>query len=215
MTDSLATNQDDDVDDRLLDEFLRPGSGRLATRVGGYNLIDASEIGHYPTLSPHRKTLLLLLLLCLKDRATELRFEPRDTDSGEPGVRVSYAVNGEIYELMPPPLEIAIEIIQEIKTLAGFLTFPARMREIARAVVDRIASGSTSPTYGGFRIGAQDRVCEVTVMVQPSPRPDRILIKISAVDPALARVAQENLQKLFANRQKTAREEGADAPITA
>ncbi len=66
--------------------------------------------------------LLLLFLLSLKDRATELRLEPQDTDSSEPGVRLSYVVNGESYELVPPPFEIAIEVIQEIKTLAGLLT---------------------------------------------------------------------------------------------
>ena len=201
MTGSLAPDEDDEFDDRLLEEFLRPGPGKLATRVGGCNLMDVSEIGHVPTLSPHRRALLLMLLLCLKDRASELRFEPQDTDPTEPGVRVSYVVNGEIYELVPPPFEIAIEIIQEIKELAGLVALPGRMSEIWRAVADRIVRRSTGSTYGGFRIGAEDRVSEVTVMVQPSPRGDRILMQISAVDRAVARIAQLNLQKLFESRR--------------
>lgn len=106
----------------------------LASRVGGCNLIDVGEIGHYPSLSPHRKMLLLLFLLSLKDRATELRLEPQDTDSSEPGVRLSYVVNGESYELVPPPFEIAIEVIQEIKTLAGLLTLRTDERDLACGV---------------------------------------------------------------------------------
>ena len=83
---------------------------------------------------------------------------------------MSYVVNGEIYELVPPPFEISIEIIQEIKGLAGLLGFGQRMSGIWHAVADRIVRRSAGPTYGGFRIGAEDRVSEVTVMVQPSPR---------------------------------------------
>ena len=147
-----------------------PGPGKLATRLDGCSLINPSEIGRYPTLSPHRKMLLLLLLLSLKDRATELRFEPHHTDSSEPGIRVSYVVNGEIYDLVPPPFEVSLEIIQEIKKLAGLLPSRARMSGIWRAVADGIMRRSTRPAYGGFRIGAEGRVSEVTVMVQPSPR---------------------------------------------
>ena len=110
---------------------------------------------------------------------------------------MSYVVHGEIYELVPPPFEIAIEIIQEIKELAGLLTLRAKMSPIWRAAAERIVRRPTSFTYGGFRIGAEGRVSEVTVMVQPSPRADRVLMQISAVDRAVAGIAQLNLQKLF------------------
>jgi len=194
---------------------LHPGSGALATRVGGCNLIDVGDVGHFPTLPTHRKALLCFLLLCLKDRTTELRFEPQDTDLSAPGVRVSNVVNGEIYELVPPPFEIAIEIIQEIKGLAGLLALRGRMSGIWHAVADRTVRRSAGSTYEGFRIGAEDRVSEVTVMVQPSPRGDRILMQISAVDRAVARIAEGSLRGLFANRRNAAREDVAEGPITA
>lgn len=215
MTDSPANNEHEDADDRLLEEFLRPGSGVLATRVTGFNLIDVGDVGHFPTLSPHRKALLCFLLLCLKDRATELRFEPRDTDLGAPEGRVSYVVNGEIYELVPPPFEISIEIVQEIKELASLVTLPGRMSGIWRAVADRIVKRSTGSTYGGFRIGAEKHVSEVTVIVQPSSRGDRILMQISAIDRTVARIAEENLRGLFENRRNAGREDSAEGPSTA
>jgi len=197
MTDTLATNEGDQLD-RMLDEFVRPGGGgSIVARVGGYNLMDVSDVGYFPTLSPHRKTLLLVLLLCLKDRATELRFEPQETDLSMPGVRLSYVVSGEIYELVPPPSHIAIEIIREIKGLAGLRASRGRMRGIWRAVADRVVGRSSEPAYGGFRIGAGGRASEVTVMVQPSPPGDRIWMQISAVDPAVARIAEANLRQLF------------------
>jgi hypothetical protein len=124
-------------------------------------------------------------------------------------------VNGEIYELVPPPFEIAIEIIQEIKGLAGLLALRGRMSGIWHAVADRTVRRSAGSTYEGFRIGAEDRVSEVTVMVQPSPRGDRILMQISAVDRAVARIAEGSLRGLFANRRNAAREDVAEGPITA
>ena len=119
------------------------------------------------------------------------------------------------YELVPPPFEISIEIIQEIKGFAGLLGSGRRMSGIWRAVAHRIVRRPAGSTYGGFQIGAEDRVSEVTVMVQPSPRVDRILMQISAVDPAVARIAEENLRGLFANRRNAAREDVAEGPITA
>jgi hypothetical protein len=47
---------------------------------------------------------------------------------------VSYVVNGEVYELVPPPLELAIEIIEEIKWVAGLVALRRRMSGIWRAV---------------------------------------------------------------------------------
>jgi hypothetical protein len=219
MTDPLATNDNDnddvDLDGRLIEEFLRPGrGGRLATLVGGCRLIDITDLGYFPTLSPPPKVLLLFLLLCLKDRATELRIDLQDTHRGDPGVCVSYVVNCEVYELVPPPFEVAIEIIQEIKVLAGLMALGGRARRIWRAVADRIVSRFAEPTYGGFRLGAGGRVSDITVMVQPSSQGDRVLMQISAVDPEMARIAQTNLRQLFADRRNGAGEGVADGPIT-
>ncbi len=52
-------------------------------------------------------------------------------------------------------------------------------------------------------------------MAQPSPRGDRILMQISAVDPALARIADGSLRQLFADRRSAAREGEAEGPIPA
>ena len=198
MNHSLVANEDSDPDDRSCDVWFRSGSGgTLATRVGGCHLVDVSETGHFPTLSPHRKVLLLLLLLSLKDRATELRFEGQETDLGEPGVRLSYVVNGEVYDLVPPPFEIAIEVIQEIKELAGLPVQRWPRSGFLRAVADWIASRSRRPAYGGFRVGAGDQVSEITVMIQPSTRRDRALMQISRVDPAVARIAEGTLRGLM------------------
>jgi hypothetical protein len=215
MADTLAGDERDGRD-RMLEDFLRPGGGgRLATRVGECNQIDVANVGHFSTLSPHRKTLLLCLLLCLKDRATGLRFEPQDADLSVPGVRVSYVVGGEAYELVPPPLEMAIQVIRKIKELAGLRASRGRMPGIWRAVADRIGSRSAGPAYGGFRIGAGGRVCEVTVMAQPAPRADPILMQISAVDPAVARIAEAALRQLFEDHRNAARESEAEGPTPA
>ncbi len=196
---------------------MRPGSGgSLATRFGGCSLIEITDLGYFPTLSLPPRVLLLMLLLCLKDRATELRIELQPTDHlSDPGVWVSYVVNCEVYELVPPPFVIAVDMIQEIKGLAGLIDLRRRTSRIWRALADRFVRRSAEPAYGGFRIGAGGRVSDVTVMVQPSPHGDRILMQISAVDPEMARIAQANLRQLFVDRRNAARDGAADGPTTA
>ena len=61
-----------------VDWELRGASQRraqLAHRIGGLNVIDAARVQSLGELTMTRKLLLLTLLLAVKDRATELRFE--------------------------------------------------------------------------------------------------------------------------------------------
>jgi hypothetical protein len=63
-------------------------------------------------LSPVRKLLYLVLLLAVKDRATEVRFEPA-SDRWE----LRYRVAGTVYDMVPPPRFLRIDA--EAARLAG------------------------------------------------------------------------------------------------
>ena len=61
-------------------------------------------------LPAHRMMLLLFLQLAVKDRATELRFEQsrffngeKEPGAAEVGFSLSYRVDGQLYDLVPPP----------------------------------------------------------------------------------------------------------------
>jgi hypothetical protein len=128
---------------------------------------------------------------------------------------VTYVVNGQVYELLAPPLEIVIAIIQEIKALAGLQSSSETSHTSWPALVDRIISRSAGPSYGGFRLGAGGHLSEVTVMAQPSPRGDRVLLQISVIDPVVTGIAESNLRQLFANRGNPARAAAPEGPIPA
>jgi hypothetical protein len=198
------TDADDSEDlDQLIVEFSRPGRADLAARVSGCYFIDVSDLRGFPGLPPHRKILVMSLLLCLKDRAGELRFEPRIDDSGEPGLRMSYVVDGVSYELVPPPSHLAPQIGRELKRLAGWLSLRGRIGGLLRSLATRIDGQSTGAASGLFRVGAGagGPMSDVRVTVSPSAGGDRILLAISEVDPALSQIAGTSLRRLFEDRR--------------
>ena len=70
--------------------------------------------------APARRLICLVLLLAVKDRATEVRFEPSESE----GVwKLRYKVSGVWEELAPPPLilPISAEICRMVAKWSGFL----------------------------------------------------------------------------------------------
>jgi hypothetical protein len=63
---------------------------------------------------PVRRLIYLVLLLAVKDRAAEVRFEPSEVD-GEWKLR--YLVGGQWYDMAPVPLDVPI--CEEIRRLGG------------------------------------------------------------------------------------------------
>jgi hypothetical protein len=143
---------------------------------------------------------VMFLLLCLKDRASELRFESYTDDFGERGTRMSYVVDGLSHELVPPPSHLAPAICRELKRLAGLLSFHSRAGGILRSLATRIDGQPTGPASGLFRVGVGGSLSDVGVTVSSTPQGDRILLAISEVNPTLSQVAATSLRKLFQER---------------
>jgi type II secretory ATPase GspE/PulE/Tfp pilus assembly ATPase PilB-like protein len=59
------------------------------------------------------KLVHMVLLIVLKDRATEMTFQPQPSE-----YRLLYTVEGTLYEMVPPPPHLAPAIIQVFKVLA-------------------------------------------------------------------------------------------------
>lgn len=99
------------------------GRAPLARWSNGVNVIDFSDVlALCSRIGPHRRLILLLLLLAIKDRASELRFEPCLSEDGGRMLRLYYEVDGELLELVPPPAGFLDYMLSEIKTVAGFHT---------------------------------------------------------------------------------------------
>jgi type II secretory ATPase GspE/PulE/Tfp pilus assembly ATPase PilB-like protein len=63
---------------------------------------------------PTRKLICLIILLAIKDRSTEVRFEP-----GRDEYRLRYRCNGVFNEMVPPPLHIHNQISSTLKAMAN------------------------------------------------------------------------------------------------
>ncbi len=76
--------------------------------------IDLAELKEMAELNPVKKLLNLVLLQAIKDKASDIHFEPFETD-----FKIRYRVDGALYEMSPPPRRLALPIISRIKVMSG------------------------------------------------------------------------------------------------
>jgi type IV pilus assembly protein PilB len=138
------------------------------------DLSDASAVEAAPDV---RKLVYLVLLVALKDEATEVRFEPREDECG-----ISEVVAGKVYELVPAPLSPA-RVVNAIKALVGL--------DFVRRSPPREASARLR--VGAFRV-------EVCVRLEPTERGERAVLLLPGPGVAAA-AAYEILQTYLESRQ--------------
>ena len=88
------------------------GLAKLANR--NQNTIDLEAIEEMSEAAPVRKLLNMVLLLAIKDKASDIHFEPFEEE-----YKMRYRVDGILYELVPPPRHLAPAIASRIKVMAN------------------------------------------------------------------------------------------------
>ncbi len=68
----------------------------------------------WPTSAPVRKLLNMVLLLAIKDHASDLHFEPFEDE-----FQIRIKADGVLYEMVPPPRHLAFAITTRIKVMAN------------------------------------------------------------------------------------------------
>ncbi len=101
--------------------------------------------------APVRRLVYIVLLLATKDRATEVRFEPSDTDSEW---KLRYEVGGRWYDMVPVPLNIPIS--QEIRHMAR-LRFASAWQRLCAWHTDKSA-----PDASALRLVISGKGIEIT-----------------------------------------------------
>ena len=76
--------------------------------------IDLAEIKQMMDLNPVKKLLNLVLLQAIKDKASDVHFEPFDEE-----FKMRYRIDGVLYEMVPPPRYVALAIASRIKVMAN------------------------------------------------------------------------------------------------
>jgi type IV pilus assembly protein PilB len=76
--------------------------------------IDLDSIKEAADSNPVRKLINLVLLQAIKDKASDIHFEPFEDE-----FKMRYRIDGVLYEMMPPPAHIAPAISSRIKVMAN------------------------------------------------------------------------------------------------
>lgn len=88
------------------------GLSQFASR--NENTIDLEAIEEMAEAAPVRKLINMVLLLAIKDKASDIHFEPFEEE-----YKMRYRVDGVLYELVPPPRHLASAISSRIKVMAN------------------------------------------------------------------------------------------------
>jgi type IV pilus assembly protein PilB len=94
---------DEIQDDRFLAEF-----------EGRNQSIDIDELKELSESNPVKKLLNLVLLQAIRDKASDIHFEPFENE-----YKMRYRIDGILYEMLPPPKHIATALSSRIKVMAN------------------------------------------------------------------------------------------------
>ncbi len=104
------------------DEELKAAISVLETEK--FNITDAAALADS---APVRKLLNMVLLLAIKDHASDIHFEPFEDE-----FRIRIKAEGVLYEMVPPPRHLAFAITTRIKVMANLDIAERRMPQDGR-----------------------------------------------------------------------------------
>jgi len=110
LTKYYETQQDNNINE-LIDEIQ--GDTFLAEFDGRNQSIDLDELKELSESNPVKKLLNLVLLQAIRDKASDIHFEPFEDE-----YKMRYRIDGILYEMVPPPKYIAAALSSRIKVMA-------------------------------------------------------------------------------------------------
>ena len=140
--------------DQLIEELEQSSPGlkvdyQSSSHSQSIDLDQLEELAHS---MPVVRLLNLILLQAIKDRASDIHFEPFEDE-----FKVRYRVDGALYEMMPPPRHLALALTSRIKVMANLDIAETRMPQDGRIELSIAGNPielrvSTLPTVHGESI---------------------------------------------------------------
>ena len=93
---------------------IEADKGLAAFSTRNENTIDLEAIEEMAEAAPVRKLINMVLLLAIKDKASDIHFEPFEEE-----YKMRYRVDGVLYELVPPPRHLAPAISSRLKVMSN------------------------------------------------------------------------------------------------
>ena len=87
---------------------------KAAAELSGDGPINLTDVAELAESAPVRKLLNMVLLLAIKDHASDIHFEPFEDE-----FRIRIKADGVLYEMVPPPRHLAFAITTRIKVMAN------------------------------------------------------------------------------------------------
>ena len=95
----------------LIDEIQK--DSYLAEFDGRNQSIDLDDLKELSEANPVKKLLNLVLLQAIRDKASDIHFEPFENE-----YKMRYRIDGILYEMIPPPKHIAAALSSRVKVMA-------------------------------------------------------------------------------------------------
>lgn len=110
--------------DELEDDMELKKAAEALSREGPIDITSAEALADS---APVRKLLNMVLLLAIKDHASDIHFEPFEDE-----FRIRIKADGVLYEMVPPPRHLAFAITTRIKVMASLDIAERRMPQDGR-----------------------------------------------------------------------------------
>jgi type IV pilus assembly protein PilB len=111
------------IDELNADQELKAA----ATAIGTSGPIHIDNINQLVESAPVRKLLNMVLLLAIKDHASDIHFEPFEDE-----FRIRIKADGVLFEMVPPPRHLAFAITTRIKVMANLNISERRLPQDGR-----------------------------------------------------------------------------------
>ncbi|MFA5240593.1 MAG: ATPase, T2SS/T4P/T4SS family [Phycisphaerae bacterium] len=115
LEDALKKYYSDDDGQEQLNELIEEiqKDSQLAEFEGRNASIDLDELKEISEANPVKKLLNLVLLQAIRDKASDIHFEPFEKE-----YKMRYRIDGVLYEMVPPPKHIAAALSSRVKVMA-------------------------------------------------------------------------------------------------
>jgi type IV pilus assembly protein PilB len=121
------TEGGESVEEILADMEADADLAAAAEAIEKNNTLDLTSVEALADSAPVRKLLNMVLLLAIKDRASDLHFEPFEHE-----FKIRIRADGVLYEMVPPPRHLAFAITTRIKVMADLDIAERRMPQDGR-----------------------------------------------------------------------------------
>ncbi len=118
-------------DEESIDDLLQEiSTGKVATSAGSGELSER-DIESMAEQTPIIKFVNLVIGQAIRDKASDIHFEPFEHE-----FKIRYRIDGSLYEMAPPPKQLALPIISRVKVLASLNIAERRIPQDGRIKIN-------------------------------------------------------------------------------